>query len=269
METIYIIPHGGLCNRMRSIASGVYVAKKTGARAVVYWNRQRRGCNCRFDDLFEAVGVEGVEVVEGGGWLNSIPSRRNLLLPLAVQKIRYPQVLYGVDVNKGDDIFAMLRKDVGEALVVASDAVAELYPVNGLFVPAEPLRKETDACARQFEGRRVIGLHIRGTDHKKSKAVSPLRKFVARVDKELEDDPAAVFFLATDEPAARKTLVERYGSRIIFRDNVIGRDSVAGMRDGLIDLYCLARTSRIVGSFFSSYSDMAAMIGGIELEVCV
>ena len=36
------------------------------------------------------------------------------------------------------------------------------------------------------------------------------------------------------------------------------RDSVEGMHDALLDLYCLANTRKIIGSYFSSFTDIAA-----------
>lgn len=64
--TIHIIPMAGLCNRMRAMASGVFVAKQLGRPAVVYWNKTV-GCYARFDELFEPCSVTNVKVLEGGG----------------------------------------------------------------------------------------------------------------------------------------------------------------------------------------------------------
>lgn len=94
-----------------------------------------------------------------------------------------------------------------------------------------------------------------------------MEKFTSRIDIELERHPAANFFLATDEIDFRRCLVKRYGNRIIYRENVLNRTSVEGMIDGAIDLYCLAATSRIIGSYWSSYSEIAAELGGISLEI--
>jgi hypothetical protein len=36
------------------------------------------------------------------------------------------------------------------------------------------------------------------------------------------------------------------------------------MQDAVVDLFALARTSRILGSYFSTFSETAASIGGIQ-----
>lgn len=53
----------------------------------------------------------------------------------------------------------------------------------------------------------------------------------------------------------------------MYHENVLSRNSVAGMVDGAIDLYCLAATRRIIGSYWNSYSEIAAELGGIDLEI--
>ena len=45
-----LIPIGGLANRLRSIASGVALARDYGQTLHIYWFKDA-GLNCRFDDL--------------------------------------------------------------------------------------------------------------------------------------------------------------------------------------------------------------------------
>lgn len=265
MKTIYIIPMAGLCNRMRSIASGIFVAKKLGVDAVVYWNKEK-GCNCKFKDLFLPETVKKVKFIDGGGIINVIPCRRNLKIPLLLQKLRYSQVIYDFKSKYGD-IFSIL-KDVDDILLESPHSMGEHYPFNEIFKPVDAVRKKIDSCIKDFEGENIIGLHIRGTDNVKAKNVSTIDMFILRIDEEVEKAPNVKFFLATDEITVRESLLKRYGKRIIYNENVLSRDSVDGMQDAVVDLYCLSKTSRIIGSYWSSYSEIAAEIGGIKLEVC-
>lgn len=50
-NSIAFVPVGGLCNRMRAMASGVYIAKELGFPICVYWNK-RRDCYAGFPELF-------------------------------------------------------------------------------------------------------------------------------------------------------------------------------------------------------------------------
>lgn len=51
---LYVEPCGGLCNRMRVIASGLNLAKQYNEKIKVIW-RLDKGLNCRFEDIFEPV----------------------------------------------------------------------------------------------------------------------------------------------------------------------------------------------------------------------
>jgi hypothetical protein len=58
---------------------------------------------------------------------------------------------------------------------------------------------------------------------------------------------------------------EAFGNRVLTRPKRLERARPEGMRDALIDLLCLARTRRVIGSVYSSFSEAAAEIGGVEL----
>ena len=110
----------------------------------------------------------------------------------------------------------------------------------------------------------MVGVHIRRGDHNLAQERSPTAAFIERMAAE---DAAVRFFLATDSPAEEHALSIHFPNRIITASKAFGRDSTAGMRGAVVDLYALARTSRLLGSYWSSFSETAAEIGGITLEV--
>lgn len=73
--------------------------------------------------------------------------------------------------------------------------------------------------------------------------------------------------LATDDPAIEYAIKERFPDRVVVRPKVFARDKAAGVRDALVDLLLLSRCRRILGSHWSSFSETAAEIGGIDLEI--
>lgn len=253
----------GLCNRMRVIASGVFIARRLGAAPVVYWNKTPN-CSCDFSDLF-ALPAAGLYEVRAGGGMHSIASKYNLWWPLLLRRLRYGQVIRCFDVNSMGDIFPRI-KDVDSLVLESHSPMAENYPINRLFSPREDILGAIDEAVNDFDDN-VIGVHVRRTDNILSRSRSPLTSFIDIMDADIRNNPKARFFLATDDVETRRALVGRYGRRILYHDNILSRDSVAGMRDALIDLYCLSRTRKIVGSYWSSFSGMAAEIGGIELVI--
>ena len=60
-------------------------------------------------------------------------------------------------------------------------------------------------------------------------------------------------------------LRELFPGKIISNETrTLKRDSVDGMHDALLDLYCLSATDKLIGSYWSSFTDIAADMGKIE-----
>ena len=111
----------------------------------------------------------------------------------------------------------------------------------------------------------VIGIHIRRTDNKQSIRFSPTNLFYEAIDKELERNPNQSFYLATDDPKEEKSFILKYGERIIsYKKGSLDRNNPNAIHDALIDLYHLSQCGKIFGSYYSSFSDVAALWGGID-----
>ena len=54
---------------------------------------------------------------------------------------------------------------------------------------------------------------------------------------------------------------------MITTDAELQRNTLTGMQDAVVDLWCLAATSLVVGSYYSSFSDTATELGGQPLEI--
>jgi hypothetical protein len=96
---------------------------------------------------------------------------------------------------------------------------------------------------------------------------SPLSEFKKVMDAELTKDTNTKFFVATDSPSDEAELKRKYPGKIITYEKEISRNSEKGIQDALVDLLCLAETSKIIGSYYSSFSDVASYMGGIELQL--
>ena len=88
--------------------------------------------------------------------------------------------------------------------------------------------------------------------------------FIRAMKAEIAADPEVRFFLATDEKKEEAILREHFGEKLLTNENrVIDRNSVQGMHDAMIDLFSLAATDKILGSYWSSFTDVAASMRGI------
>ena len=123
-----------------------------------------------------------------------------------------------------------------------------------------------DSYRNQFNSH-TIGLHIRRTDNAESIAKSPTSLFINKVREEIDQHDDTSIFLATDSTAVKKEFIDAFGARIITPQEEACRDSISGIRGGVVDLWTLASTQKIYGSAGSSFSPMAASIGGVPLEI--
>ena len=124
-----------------------------------------------------------------------------------------------------------------------------------LYVPTAALQKRIDSFTKDFAPR-CVGVHIRRTDNAVSMGKSTTEQFI---------HPESRFFLATDDQGEEDLLRREFPEKILSNQSrTIDRNSVEGMHDALLDLYCLAATDKLIGSYWSSFTDIAADMRGIE-----
>lgn len=114
----------------------------------------------------------------------------------------------------------------------------------------------------------MVGVHIRGTGNAESISRSPTEMFERAIKTEIEKNPNAQFYLATDPAEEQQRLISIFGTRIIVNaSKTLSRKTQQGMVDALVDLICLSRSAKIFGSYWSSFSETAAALGKTELIV--
>jgi hypothetical protein len=135
-----------------------------------------------------------------------------------------------------------------------------------LLKPINLIQIQIDKNSAKFTIK-TIGVHIRRTDHLQSIVKSPLQSFIEVMSSDLRKDPEVNFYLATDDPEVEVILVNKFPGKIMLYEKEYSRTSKKGMQAAMVDLYSLANTSKIYGSYFSSFSDLASRIGNIPLTI--
>jgi len=261
---IVVNPQGGLCNRMRVIASALLLSQRAGVPLEVRWFRTP-DLNVRFDSLF-------------------VPQR----LPARVREGAALTRVRRATIRAGEE----LKRLVGWLVLGDPDTIAGQFDPEACQADARRRdvlirtnSKLTDEAInyRWFEPvpdceRRIsaqlplvtdaIGVHVRRTDNREATRWSPIESFVRLMEEEIERDPAARFFLATDSPSVSQQLNSRFSGRVheVVKTSLSRNDPVA-IKEALVDLYCLANTRRLIGSYWSSFTDTAAEINGIECRI--
>ena len=262
---VYVEPIGGLCNRMRVIASAYQLIRPQDGKLIVKWTANEE-LNCPAKALFSL--PRSIRVVD-------VTGEDNLAAKLAYYRLRLGY-----------------RHRVGNDQVMKLKQAGNLIPQNktyyetcetfhrdsrdvdcSIFTPAPELEaqaREKIEKITQGGTHRVIGLHIRRTDHSVSIRQSPTELFCRVLEARLNEDSDTRFYLATDDAAVRQFFADKYnqdGEIVFFNDSeTLGRDPAEGIRAAFVELLTLSMTRRIYGSCGSSYTDMAAAMGRIPLD---
>lgn len=259
---IVLAPRGGLCNRLRTLLSVLGFPLTAPLR--VLWARNA-ACRARFDELFQP--LKGASVcIEDCPWWGTVSRRRSLCIPHVVRRLMgYEQY---EDLSSPALFLSLLQREPSARLFISSSAELRHYPreAYNLLRPIPVIAERIAALQSQFTPH-TVGVHIRRTDHRVSIAHSPTTAFVRAMDEEVRRDAAVHFFLATDDDALKQQLLSRYSNRLITQKQTAPRATLEGMRGAVVDLWCLAATQRILGSYGSSFTDTAAEMGNVPLEV--
>lgn len=269
---IFLEPHSGLANRIRVIVSGLSFAKLKNQELKIIW-RKDVGLNCAFEDLFEL--IPNVEVIPGSlkfRLFNWIKNKR-ILNSIIYRLDKIDFTLFDNDFKKyvwstnSDQInMDLIPKSVRNYYVRACNEFSADYSYLKFLIPVKSVQRLIDREVAKFPDN-ITGIHIRRTDNDVSIKESPLELFIEKIKTDLIQYPDMNFFLATDDLETETRLKALFPSKILAINKVNNRDSKEGIISAMVDLYCLAATQKIYGSYWSSFSSMASKIGGIPLIV--
>lgn len=269
---VSVFPSGGLCNRMRVVNSAVALHNLSGSEVEVFWTKNHL-LNCSFSKLFKPLDHVKIREEPIKKRVLILPPHKlkgkDKLIAKLYKVLKYKNIFYKNDFrgefNKRNTerLIRVVRKK--ESAYIESDHSFMEY--NNYLHPVEEVQCRVDYFSAQFNNYNTIGLHIRRTDHKISKNKSTDEAFFKIIDKELANNSQSLFYLATDDPDLKDKLKIRYDHNIYTRDIPLERNSEDGIIEAYVELLLLSKTTKIIGSFFSSYSETAAELGNIPLEI--
>lgn len=266
---ITIKPYGGLGNRIRSVDSAIALAECTGKKLKVIWDANRE-LNCPFSGLFEP--VDRFELKEISSYY--LPRKINEKISILLHRlsINYPfsydSVLHESDISrlKSENYnfcdqkgFNRIYININGSFLTPQEPYKYFKPVNFIDSRIKSLSQEFDSA--------TVGVHIRRTDNKLSIEKSPLERFIELMIVEKSRNEKLKFYLSTDSPEAEKIIIEKFPGNVITNKKELRRDRQEGIQDALVDLICLSKTSKIIGSYWSSFSEVAAEMGKIPLVI--
>lgn len=258
---ITVVPEGGLCNRMRVVASSWLLARAAGQRMRVLWYRTP-DFNARFDALFAADGLP-FEIVE----LEALRRHDRLLWRLRepVRRLLGQTVIGPKQTAPGAfDTQALALQLRRPRVYIRTNTRLIFEPgMYALFRPVAALAERIAGLSPRLA--QSVGVHVRRTDNTTASAVSTLERFIALMQAERAADAKRPFFVATDSPAVMASLREIFGDGIWEHPKrAYARNDPLALADAVVDLYALGQCRKLIGSYWSSFTDTAAELRGIE-----
>ena len=273
----FVVSKYGVGNRIMPVGCALGLAKELNYRLVMFWPQSHETGNARFDDLFDTTNLP-FEIVEG------YEARvANAVIRELSGSYKYPMKLFGI-IPRG--IYKIPLRFIGsqydksiETKVLWSNPVTDLRDSRKVLIstprffgrscdvswlkPSPHIAPRIAELKKRFTPN-TIGVHVRGTDVGHRPAIE---KIVSRMRAEVELDPEVKFFLASDGDESEKVILDTFGDKLIRTTPTIvsERRTVQGQQDSMVDLFGMASTSRLIGTWPSTFLVLAAMIGNKPL----
>lgn len=261
-DRLFIDTQHGLGNRLRAYGSAAAIARATGRELVVVWVPDVH-CECKFKDLFDYDGI----VIDS---YDDVPDN----------VIRYNYMEIEADGKKDAEIileksFDVLARSAYVLKHPSSIWDAECTEIK-LLKPTEEVVSLINSVALHAN---AIGVHVRmeagkGCDHnaydsqenwsKEShdqihfwREKSHYSSFIKRLNALIDKDQSLKIFLATDLPENYEVFIKIYGDRLIYLPRSVYGRAKEQILYGLADAILLSKTQRLLGSTWSSFTEIA------------
>jgi hypothetical protein len=240
--TITLEVLAGLGNRLRALVSGICLAEDMEESLHVIWPANDPACMIRFDDLFERKSLPRWVHIDMGpleGKSLEIDTEEQIS-QWKVSSPRVPIKSHQSFYKYGSDRWLQILRSL------------------------KPVQEILSQVSHPFLNEAFVGVHIRRGDHVKSKTFSPLDLFIEAMRQEAE---TTKFIIATDSANVKRELQAIFGERVWFPATSLSRMTRQGMQSALLDILYLAKSSKILGSYDSSFSQVASLYGNVPLVV--
>jgi len=269
MKQLTFVPEGGLCNRIYAITSAIHFAKKHDLLLKVYWFKDW-GMGAGFHDLFDlSPDVQYVEIKDaswGDFYKYAKPIKSNFFLPYIYKKLKFDTIYYWYNEHISVEEWYLSNENANNFYLFHCQKFYDDNSILHIISPKDAIQKKIDERVKLLSPH-TIGIHIRRTDFAELTKHSPLSVFIEKMREEIAIHPEVNFYVASDSFEEKEKLVRIFGDSIISVENILKRNTKEGIIDALIELFTLASTKKIYGSFQSSYSSLASEIKGIPLEI--
>jgi len=285
---------GGISNRLKCLVSLWRIGDLTNRKLLFYWPRDSI-CGANFKDLFENdfkeinreelynfnkkdyrfydpndISLENLSkkylisdtwrwaFLRGEKMTEHLPSKESIQdYPIYISETTPHQDYGGIDFAF-QEVDPEVRKGILKYL-------KKIKPVKEVREKVSEFEEENDI-------KNCVGIHMRRGDFLDGKdklgLISDDEGFISRMKELIKINPDEKFFLCTDSEETQQKFKELFGDKIItFPKTNFDRLGVIFTQEGLIDLLILSKTKRILGTYGSTFTEMAWWLGDCKPEV--
>lgn len=256
---------GGLSNRIKCLASCLHIDNEVK----ILWQK-KPWMVCDFFDLFD-MKIEITNIPQGS---NTYDSWRLLL-----KKEDYIPENFCIVTKKDNNIIDFSDADPKGRNI---DFEYERIPQKIKNAYSETFKKikiqdfilEKSEIFTNFLEKDAIGIHIRSwdsfADDARRKKYVNLQFFFEEIEKA---DLYRKIFLTSDSEEIIKLFKEKYKNKIITYDRKTplknSRNDILGTKEDLIELLILSKMKHIIGTYVSTYTEVAWWLGGANAKITI
>ena len=271
---IICINHAGLGNRLKCLISVMRLSEILERELILYWPiKSYFGCD--FEDLFEnsfpKIGEEGLKKIKKEGNCKLYKSVldnlddphkyllfktwRFVLLPNEIPE-NFAKVFPSKEGRDIDFEYGRVPEEIRQKLLIY---INKLKPKMQIVV---------DDFAEKHNLKDCIGIHIRKGDYRftadRRDKISSDEKFIKRMN----EMPKNKFLLCTDSKETEDKFKKVFGKRIIiFPKGDRKQSKVIAIKEALTDLLLLSKTKHLLGSYLSTFTELAWWFGNCKSKV--
>ena len=290
------LPTSGLANQLRGLTSAILLAQDTSRDFYLSWNKHQDMPDISLADLFREPTFADTSITgDSFSWLQRrrfVHRDRELLgLSGRLKKALYAHHQFnslGIDMTanalRPSEPLILISSYYSYAMSGESDLhfYQRRHALYQEFLPVPDVEEAVLGFTQENFGAHTLGIHLRtGISMRNAKEGIadanhfwpegiPFPLFFELIDDEIGAHPDTRILLATDNTRESAPITERYGDRILMYpkktdDGMVGRSALADQKGALIDLLLLARCQKIIGTYNSTFSYEAAVMGDVPL----
>ena len=257
---IIAINASGLGNRIKAIVS----CMRLDSNHAVYWVKNK-DLYCNFNDLFS----NKIEVKDVPPYIRCYKPWRLAVLP----QDDIPEDFNSV--TNDTNIFSYVDPN-GRNIDIEYDRIPmsvrqEYLKYFDKLIINPDILSEVQRFSKKFD-ENTVSIHIRSwaDDDERNQNYHRLQKFI---DESKKFDEKTTFYLTSDSDYVKLKFREIYGDRLFMYDRktsiLDSRLNSFGIQEDFIEMLLLSKNSHIIGTYLSTYTEVAWWFGGATAKVVV